>query len=149
DAQLGEQALIAERNRTTVDSAAHAFASYGAKLGHGRQLKTSFVGRRDKSRGQRMLAASFEACGQLQRGSSSTTPVLTNSCSLALPSVRVPVLSTTSVLTFSSVSSASAFLISPPAVAPRPVPTITDIGVARPNAHGQAMINTATALTSA
>ena len=46
-------------------------------------------------------------------------------------------------------SSASAFLISTPAVAPRPVPTMIDIGVARPSAHGQAMISTATALTSA
>ena len=33
--------------------------------------------------------------------------------------------------------------------APRPVPTIIDIGVARPSAHGHAMISTATALTSA
>ena len=35
------------------------------------------------------------------------------------------------------------------ALAPRPVPTIIDIGVANPSAHGQAMIKTATALTSA
>ena len=33
--------------------------------------------------------------------------------------------------------------------APRPVPTMIDIGVARPSAHGHAMISTATALTSA
>ncbi len=33
--------------------------------------------------------------------------------------------------------------------APRPVPTMIDIGVARPSAQGQAMISTATALTSA
>ncbi len=39
--------------------------------------------------------------------------------------------------------------ISTPASAPRPVPTMIDIGVARPSAHGQAMISTATALTSA
>ena len=68
--------------------------------------------------------------------------------SSGLPSVSVPVLSTTSVSTFSSVSSASAFLISTPACAPRPVPTMIDIGVARPSAHGHAMISTATALTS-
>ena len=36
-----------------------------------------------------------------------------------------------------------------PASAPRPVPTMIDIGVARPSAHGQAMIRTATAFTSA
>src|SRR5581483_1459527 len=38
---------------------------------------------------------------------------------------------------------------STPSVAPRPVPTIMLIGVARPSAHGHAMISTATALTSA
>ena len=64
-----------------------------------------------------------------------------------LPSVSVPVLSTTSVSTFSSRSSASAFLISTPGRAPRPTPTMIDIGVARPRAQGQAMISTATALT--
>ncbi len=39
--------------------------------------------------------------------------------------------------------------ISTPACAPRPMPTMIDIGVARPSAQGQAMISTATALTSA
>jgi hypothetical protein len=34
-------------------------------------------------------------------------------------------------------------------VAPRPVPTMIDIGVANPSAHGQAMIKTATALSNA
>src|SRR5206468_1859260 len=43
----------------------------------------------------------------------------------------------------------AAFLISTPAWAPRPVPTMIDIGVARPRAHGQAMMRTATALTTA
>ena len=66
-----------------------------------------------------------------------------------LPSVRVPVLSTTRVSTFSSRSSASAFLISTPARAPLPTPTMIDIGVARPSAQGQAMISTDTATTSA
>ena len=33
--------------------------------------------------------------------------------------------------------------------APLPVPTMIDSGVARPSAQGQAMINTATVLTSA
>ena len=46
-------------------------------------------------------------------------------------------------------SKASAFLINTPAIAPRPVPTMIDIGVANPNAQGQAIIKTATALTSA
>ena len=54
----------------------------------------------------------------------------------------------TMVSTRSSRSSASAFLISTPACAPRPTPTMIDIGVARPSAQGQAMISTATALRS-
>ena len=64
-----------------------------------------------------------------------------------LPSVSVPVLSTTSVSIFSMRSSASAFLISTPACAPRPTPTMIDIGVARPSAQGQAMMRTLTAAT--
>ena len=46
-------------------------------------------------------------------------------------------------------SSASASFTSTPAAAPRPVPTMIDIGVARPSAHGHAMISTATAFTNA
>ena len=42
---------------------------------------------------------------------------------------------------------ASAFLIRTPNFAPLPTPTITDIGVANPKAHGQAIINTAMAFT--
>ena len=71
------------------------------------------------------------------------------SINLGLPSVSVPVLSTTKVSTFSKRSSASAFLMSTPSCAPRPTPTMMDIGVARPRAHGQAMMRTATAVTMA
>ena len=67
----------------------------------------------------------------------------------AFPSVSVPVLSTTSVSTLRSTSIASAFRNRTPIVAPFPVATMIDIGVARPSAHGHAMISTATALTSA
>ena len=64
-----------------------------------------------------------------------------------LPSVNVPVLSITSVSTFSIRSKASALLTRTPARAPRPTPTMIDIGVASPSAHGQAMISTLTAAT--
>ena len=74
---------------------------------------------------------------------------LTTSESFGFPSVRVPVLSTTKVSTFSRISKASAFLINTPSVAPRPTPTMIDIGVASPKAQGQAMMSTATALTMA
>ena len=66
-----------------------------------------------------------------------------------LPSVSVPVLSTSKVSTRASVSSASALRTSTPACAPRPVATMMLIGVARPRAHGHAMISTDTAFTKA
>ena len=44
---------------------------------------------------------------------------------------------------------ASAFRNSTPTLAPFPVATMIDMGVARPSAHGHAMIRTETALTSA
>ena len=55
----------------------------------------------------------------------------------------------TRVSTLRMISSASAFLNSTPIVAPRPVPTMMDMGVASPRAQGQAMISTATELITA
>ena len=73
----------------------------------------------------------------------------TTAVTRGLPSVRVPVLSTTRVSIFSMRSSTSAFLIRMPDCAARPTPTMIDIGVASPSAQGQAMISTVTAATSA
>src|SRR5262245_1946974 len=83
------------------------------------------------------------------RISASVDPGATTALSRGLPSVSVPVLSMTRVSTRSSTSRASACLIRMPASAPRPVATMMDMGVARPSAHGHAMMSTATALTSA
>jgi hypothetical protein len=69
--------------------------------------------------------------------------------SFGLPSVSVPVLSTISASTLHSDSIAPASLNSTPSPAPIPLATMMDMGVASPSAHGQAMISTATALTSA
>ena len=98
-----------------------------------------------------MLAAALEARGEPQqlRLVERRRPATTADEASGVPSVSVPVLSTTSVSTSRSTSIASASLNSTPALAPRPVATMIDIGVARPSAHGQAMISTATALTSA
>ena len=65
------------------------------------------------------------------------------------PSVRVPVLSKTRVSTVRRRSMASAFRKRIPARAPRPMATVTVMGVARPRAHGQAMMRTATAFRRA
>ena len=67
------------------------------------------------------------------------------SVSIGFPFVMVPVLSRIIAVIFSEVSRAFADLINIPEVAPFPVPIITDNGVAKPRAHGQAIIKTVTA----
>ena len=73
----------------------------------------------------------------------------TTATTRGLPSVSVPVLSTTSVSTFSKRSRRFGIFDQNAAVAPLPTPTMIDIGVARPSAQGQAMMTTETAATSA
>ena len=68
---------------------------------------------------------------------------------LMRPVVTVPVLSSTTVSIVRVDSSTSGPLISRPSWAPRPVPTMSAVGVASPSAHGQAMISTATAAVNA
>ena len=65
------------------------------------------------------------------------------------PVVTVPVLSSTIVSIRRVDSRISGPLMSSPSCAPRPVPTSSAVGVARPSAHGQAMISTATAALNA
>ncbi len=65
------------------------------------------------------------------------------------PSVTVPVLSSSTVSARRVFSSTSGPLIRMPSWAPRPVPTSSAVGVARPRAQGQAMISTATAAVNA
>ena len=69
--------------------------------------------------------------------------------SVGRPSVSVPVLSSATTPTSDSACSASPLRKSTPSSAPLPVPTITETGVARPMAHGHAMIKTETAATRA
>ena len=69
--------------------------------------------------------------------------------SVIRPAVIVPVLSSTTVSTRRVLSRISGPLIRMPSCAPRPVPTRIAVGVARPIAHGQAMIRTATAAVNA
>ena len=65
------------------------------------------------------------------------------------PLVSVPVLSTATTWASRRVCKASPLRNSTPNSAARPVPTMMEVGVASPMAQGQAMISTATALTSA
>ena len=64
--------------------------------------------------------------------------------SLGLPSVTVPVLSRTTVSAKAIACSASPLLYKTPSSAPRPVPTIIAVGVARPSEQGQATTSTET-----
>ena len=115
-----------------------------------RERDAALLGALDDRRRERMLAAALEARGEPRAASARRSPApATTPTSFGLPSVSVPVLSTTSVSTLRRTSIASALRNSTPIVAPLPVATMIDIGVARPSAHGHAMISTATALMSA
>ena len=70
---------------------------------------------------------------------SSISSVTITSVTFGLPSVIVPVLSNITVSTLCASSKASPPFISIPFSAPFPVPTIIAVGVASPNAHGQAI----------
>ena len=67
------------------------------------------------------------------------------SVTVGRPSVSVPVLSSTMAFTLRAVSRLSASLIRIPFSAPFPMPTMMAVGVASPNAQGQAMMVTVTA----
>ena len=100
----------------------------------------------DDGRGEGVLAVGLGGGDQRAAASSSSKPPAgATSVRAGLPAVMVPVLSSTIVSSLCAVSRASAERIRMPAWAPLPVPTMIDSGVARPSAHGQAMISTATA----
>ena len=81
--------------------------------------------------------------------SPSTSSAATTSTTDMVPVVTVPVLSSTTVSTRRVDSSTSGPLMSRPSCAPRPVPTSSAVGVARPSAQGHAMISTDTAAVNA
>ena len=137
------------RHRSPFDRPRHALAGRRVELGRlGEREPLLLRGRNDRRR-ERMLAAPAPGSprGAAIRRRAKPRRGRPARRRRGLPSVSVPVLSTTSVSTFSNRSSASAFLISTPDCAPRPTPTMIDIGVASPSAHGQAMISTETAAT--
>ncbi len=85
----------------------------------------------------------------LRTSARATPSASATSTSAMRPVVTVPVLSSTTVSMVLVDSSTSGPLITIPSCAPRPVPTRRAVGVARPSAHGQATISTATAAVSA
>ncbi len=92
----------------------------------------------------------FSSAAAVRRSSSRLTPSEgSTSVTRGVPSVMVPVLSSTTVCTACAVSSASPDLIRIPSAAPRPVPTMMATGVARPSAHGQEITSTEIPMFSA
>ena len=150
NAEILQKLGVADGDLAAVDRAGDALAGDGAEIADVFEVQPALLGGGDDRGGQRMLARPFETGAERQhrRFVEARRPACT-ATTRGLPSVRVPVLSTTSVSIFSKRSSASAFLIRTPAVAPLPTPTMIDIGVARPSAQGQAMMTTETAATSA
>ena len=113
------------------------------------ELEPALLGAAQDRLGERMLAAGLERGGERSTSSSVKPGAASTPVRRGLPSVSVPVLSTTRVSTAASRSSAAALRTSTPACAPRPVATMIEIGVASPSAQGQAMMSTLTAATSA
>mmetsp|Transcript_13577 Transcript_13577/g.47311 ORF Transcript_13577/g.47311 Transcript_13577/m.47311 type:complete len:381 (-) Transcript_13577:1416-2558(-) len=88
-----------------------------------------------------------QKCGSEMAGApSSSCSAVSSVCAATAmrPSVSVPVLSNTMAVVRCTASSTAPPLMRMPARAPRPVPTMTAVGVARPSAHGQAMTRVAT-----
>ena len=96
-----------------------------------------------------MLARVLDGAGEPQDVARVAPFIGTTSTSSMRPSVTVPVLSRTTVVTRLVCSSTSGPLMTIPSCAPRPVPTISAVGVASPSAQGQAMMRTATAAVKA
>ena len=93
--------------------------------------------------------AASSAPTSLHALASSIAEVVVIPAGWSFPVVTVPVLSRTIVSTRLVDSRTSGPRMIIPSCAPRPVPTIRAVGVARPSAQGQAMIRTATAAVKA
>ena len=119
DAELGEKSGVAERDLAPLlDRADDALAGRRSRNpSTGGECDVALGRGRDDRARQRMLARALDAGGEAQHlGFVEARPPATTATTFGLPSVSVPVLSTTSVSTFSMRSSASAFLIRTPAL---------------------------------
>ena len=140
-----QEPLRADQDDLAIDPGADPASADGLEVGDGRA-----VGQGGQGAGERVLAARLGRRGQAEQAGA--VPAVDGDDvghARGLPSVTVPVLSRTTVASRSIRSKADASRTSSPARAPRPVATATAIGVARPRAHGQAMISTAAAFSTA
>lgn len=90
-----------------------------------------------------MVGASLDGCRHRQHGGFGLAAAGDDLDDFGLATVSVPVLSKTITSSFVASSSAAAFLNRMPCMAPRPVPTMTAIGVAGPIASGRLLITRA------
>ena len=150
DAAIAHQLGVAEQHGAAVDPAADAVAG-----DRGEVLR---IGQRRACAPRAPLTiASPSGCSEPRSSEaasrstvvSSLPGVTTTSVSAGSPRVIVPVLSRMMASSFSAVCSASPERIRMPFSAPLPMPTVSEVGVARPSAHGQAMISVVTRTTVA
>ena len=140
----------ADRDLVALDDAgdADARARCGTRRPAGSSPSSRARGRGDRL-GDRMLGRGLDRAGEAQDLARGRAVERHDVGELHPPSVTVPVLSSTIVSIRRVCSRISGPLIRMPSCAPRPVPTISAVGVASPSAHGQAMISTATAAVNA
>ena len=128
--------------RVAVDRRLDAVAGPRVERRHRPEAELVALAAGDDRRPERVLAAAFRARprGRAARRRPCRRPPRSSTTS-GRPIVSVPVLSKMTVSMRCATSSASPPLMRMPASAPRPVPTMIAVGVARPIAHGQAMID--------
>ena len=124
------------------DGARHATADDGLEVADPPESELVTVRPGDDRGAERVFARALDRAGQVEQARSATPGATMTSATVGRPRVSVPVLSSTTASTRWAISSASPPRIRMPASAPRPVPTMIAVGVARPIAHGQAMTTT-------
>ena len=135
--------------RVAVDDALDAEAfEVGEALDAG-SGPSSVAGGGGDGLGDRVLGGVLERAGEAQHLVAVDAVGDPTSTSAMRPVVTVPVLSSTTVSIWRVDSRTCGPLMRMPSWAPRPVPTSSAVGVARPRAQGQAMISTATAAVNA
>ena len=141
-ARSGSPARRPTDHRVSLDHAVHAQTRIVAEVADRRELRR----RRRRSPGRSGARTPPRPPPPARRTSSAVSPLAgTTPTSVIRPVVTVPVLSSTTVSARRVCSSTSGPRITMPSWAPRPVPTMSAVGVASPSAHGQAITRTATA----
>ena len=126
-----------DRHLDTVDDADDALAWQVAEAETTGSTPTSASGRIGDGARDGVLARVLDRAGESEQLPREAPFNVSTPTSRIRPSVTVPVLSSTTVVAWRVCSSTSGPLISTPSCAPRPVPTSSAVGVARPSAHGR------------